>query len=54
VYAILDSGEIASYRIKQKVRVRAADVEEFLERSKVRPGDLRHLYPAGDGDPPER
>ncbi len=32
VYELLATGEVPSYRIGRLVRVRVADVEEFLER----------------------
>jgi excisionase family DNA binding protein len=54
VYRLLDSGELASYRIGRVIRVRRSDVEKFLERVKVRPGDLAHLYDAGEDDDPRR
>ena len=27
------------------LRLKAADVDEFIERSRVQPGSLEHLYP---------
>lgn len=52
VYAILDSGDIPSYKIRRVIRIKRADVDEYLERVKVRPGDLAHLYrPGENGDP---
>jgi hypothetical protein len=50
--AILDSGELPAYKIGRLIRIRRADVDEYLERVKVRPGELAHLYPPGEyGDP---
>ena len=55
VYRILDSGDIPSYKIRRVIRIRRVDVVEYLERVKVRPGELAHLYPPGEnGDPPRR
>jgi excisionase family DNA binding protein len=54
VYRLLDSGELASYRIGRVIRVRRRDVEEFLERVKVRPGDLAHVYDAAEDDDQRR
>ena len=54
VYAILDSGDIPSYKIRRVIRIKRADVDAYLERVKVRPGELAHLYPPGDGGDPDR
>ncbi len=55
MYRILDSGELASYKIGRVIRVKRVDVDAYLERVKVRPGDLAHLYPPGEnGDPPRK
>ena len=54
VYAILDSGDIPSYRIRRVIRIRRVDVEEYLERCKVQPGDLSHLHPTEYGVPPRK
>lgn len=48
MYRLLDSGELPSYKIGRVIRIRRTDVEEFLKRIKVRPGDLAHLYPPGE------
>ena len=54
-YSILDSGDIPAYKIRRVIRIKRADFEAYLERVKVRPGDLAHLYPPGeDGDPPRK
>ena len=55
LYKLLDSGELPSYKIGRVIRIKRADVDAFLERVRVRPGDLAHLYPPGeDGDPPRK
>lgn len=53
-YAILDAGDIPCYRIRRVLRIKRVDVDTYLERVKVQPGELRHLYlpgerQAGDG-----
>lgn len=53
VYAILDSGDIPSYRIRRVIRIKRVDVEEY-ERCKVQPGELSHLYPPGENGVPPR
>ena len=49
VYGILDTGDLPSYKFGRVIRVRRADVETYLERVKVRPGELAHLYDQRDG-----
>jgi excisionase family DNA binding protein len=54
LYKIVDSGDVPAYKFGRVIRIKRADVEAFLESSKVRPGELRHLYPPGENDPPRR
>lgn len=54
MYRILDSGELPAYKIGRVIRIRRADVDEYLERCRVRPGDLSHLYPPGENGDPAR
>lgn len=34
---------------RRSVRLRRQDVDDYLERARVRPGQLRHLYPSAAG-----
>ena len=45
VYAIIDEGQLPAFKIRRVIRVRRADVEEYLERCRIKPGELSHLYP---------
>jgi excisionase family DNA binding protein len=55
LYRLLDSGELPAYKIGRVIRIRRSDVQPFLQRVKIKPGELRHLYPPGEyGDPPRR
>lgn len=45
VYKLVDRGEIPAYRIGRVFRMRRSDLDAFLERSRVQPGELAHLYP---------
>ena len=38
-YELLRSGEITSYRIGRVRRIRRRDIEAWLERNRVQPGD---------------
>lgn len=54
LYRLIDRGEVPAYKVGRVIRVRQADLDAFLEANRVKPGDLRHLYPdattAADGD----
>ncbi len=55
MYKLIDQGEIPAYKIGRVFRIRRSDLDDFLERSRVQPGDLAHLYPpdheeGDDGD----
>lgn len=51
-YDLIDRGELLA-QIRERstqaqsggVRVQRTAVDEYLERVRIRPGDLRHLYP---------
>lgn len=47
LYRFIDHGEIAAYRFGRVIRIKRADVDEFIEASRVEPGTLKHLYPDG-------
>ena len=44
LYRFIDNGEIPAYKFGRVLRVKAADVDAFIERSRVQPGTLEHLY----------
>ena len=51
-YDLIDRGELAGEVVvperpkrQRRVRVRACDLDDFIERARVKPGDLRHLHP---------
>lgn len=45
VYRFLDEGLLVGYKFGRVMRVKATDVEAFIEASRVLPGTLGHLYP---------
>jgi len=45
VYKLIDLGEIPAYKIGRVFRIRRSDLDDYLERCRVQPGDLVHLYP---------
>jgi excisionase family DNA binding protein len=45
LYRLIDSGQLPAYRFGRVIRIRAEDLEAFVEASKLKPGDLAHLFP---------
>lgn len=52
LYRMIDEGQIPAYKMGRVIRVKASDLDAFLETTRVRPGSLAHLYPERvDGQP---
>lgn len=45
LYRIIDAGDVTAYKMGRVLRIRRADLDDFLRRSRVQPGELRHLFP---------
>ncbi len=45
VYRLIDEGELPAHKIGRVIRLQESDVLEFIERSRITPGTLEHLYP---------
>jgi excisionase family DNA binding protein len=45
LYRFVDQGEIPAYRMGRVIRLQGSDVAAFIERSRIQPGELEHLYP---------
>ncbi len=45
LYRFVDQGDIPAYRMGRVIRLKAADVDVFIEGSRIEPGSLEHLYP---------
>lgn len=43
VYGLVNRGELVAHRFGRVIRVRRADLDDFLDRSRVEPGSLDHL-----------
>ena len=46
LYRLIDEGQIPAYKMGRVIRMKAEDLDEFLESMRVEPGSLRHLYPS--------
>jgi excisionase family DNA binding protein len=53
LYAIVNRGDLTAYRIGRVYRIMSEDVEKFLDKVRVKPGDLDHLIPAWPQTPAE-
>jgi excisionase family DNA binding protein len=45
LYRMIDEGELPAYKFGRVIRLQQSDVTAFLERARVAPGSLEHLYP---------
>ena len=45
IYRFVDIGQLPAYRFGRVFRFKSSDVDVFIERSRVEPGTLKHLYP---------
>lgn len=45
VYGIIDRGELTAYRFGRVIRVKNEDLNAYLERARIKPGELGHLIP---------
>jgi len=41
----INNGSLPGYRFGRVIRLKAADVEGFIETLRIQPGDLDHLLP---------
>ncbi len=49
LYRFIDEGQLTAYKMGRVIRLQAADVEDFIERMRIAPGTLEHLYPEPRG-----
>jgi excisionase family DNA binding protein len=45
LYRFIDEGTLPAYKMGRVLRLKQRDVDEFIERARVQPGTLEHLYP---------
>ena len=45
LYRFIDVGDLPAYRLGRVIRLKAEDVDRFIEASRIEPGSLEHLYP---------
>lgn len=45
LYRLIDEGQLPAYKFGRVIRLKREEVEAFVEGARIRPGELRHLYP---------
>ena len=51
LYRFIDEGQLPAYRFGRVIRLKAGEVDAFIEACRIEPGTLEHLYPdSGSGD----
>ena len=54
LYRFIDEGALPAFKFGRVIRLKADDVDAFIEACRIAPGSLEHLYPEikGNGRPP--
>lgn len=45
LYRFIDHGDLPAYRFGRVIRLQAREVDTFIQSSRIKPGELEHLYP---------
>ncbi len=45
LYRFINEGQLDAYKFGRVIRLKEADVEGFIDASRIAPGTLEHLYP---------
>lgn len=45
LYRFIDEGQLPAYKFGRVIRLKEADVQQFIDSSRIEPGSLEHLYP---------
>jgi excisionase family DNA binding protein len=45
LYRFIDEGQLPAYKMGRVIRLQAREVDEFIEKARIAPGTLEHLYP---------
>src|ERR1700694_2699414 len=56
LYRFIDEGQLPAYKMGRVIRLQASELDAFIERMRIQPGSLEHLYPeprstSGPDDP---
>lgn len=50
LYRFLDEGELPGYRFGRVIRLQQTDVDAYIEKCRIEPGSMAHLYPETAAD----
>jgi excisionase family DNA binding protein len=50
LYRFIDEGDLVAYKFGRVIRIQEADVDRFIQASRISPGSLEHLYPEVKGN----
>ncbi len=45
LYRLIDEGQLPAYRFGRVIRLKQSEIDEFVSKSQISPGELEHLYP---------
>ncbi len=45
LYRLIDEGQLPAYRFGRVIRLKQHEIDDFVGRSRIEPGELEHLYP---------
>jgi excisionase family DNA binding protein len=45
LYRFIDEGQLPAYKMGRVIRLQASDVDTFIDKMRIQPGSLEHLYP---------
>jgi len=54
LYRFIDEGAVPAFKFGRVIRLKADDVDAFIEACRIEPGSLEHLYPEVKGSAPGR
>jgi len=49
LYRFIDEGALSAFKFGRVIRLKADDVDAFIENCRIAPGSLEHLYPEVKG-----
>ncbi len=50
LYRLIDEGQLPAYKFGRVIRLQEREVDEFIGKARIQPGDLEHLYPHADAE----
>jgi excisionase family DNA binding protein len=45
LYRFIDEGAVPAYKMGRVIRIKQADLDAFIETTRIQPGTMSHLYP---------